>query len=125
MEVMYIIAYFIILYIGMYYSTKGLKLIYHKCLILLRRRLCYIGSSLLPQFFIPFVFWNFSIVFSLCNAQFASFQVSAHLMSIFFVQIITTISSLFSLFKLVHKHGPAAGVIPVLIPLIPLYPSIR
>jgi hypothetical protein len=25
---------------------------------------------------------------------------------------------------LVVRHGPAAGVIPVLIPLIPLYPSI-
>ena len=92
----------------------------HKWRILFRSLLCYIWSSLSWCFW----FWNFSIVRSLCIAQFASFQVSGHLMSMDFVPIITTTKSMPSRDILVHKHGPATGVMPVFIPLMPLWPSI-
>jgi len=57
--------------------------------------------------------------------QLASFHVSAQRMSIDFVQMMTIISSIPSLQILVHKQGPAEGVIPVFIPLIPLWPNIK
>ena len=82
--------------------------------------LCYIWSSLSWCFW----FWNFSIVRSLYIAQFASFQVSGHLISMDFVLIMTTTKSMPSRDILVHRHGPATGVMPVFIPLMPLWPSI-
>ncbi len=101
----------------------------HKCLILLRSLLCYIwSSSLLLSLFICFLFgrlWNLAMVFILCMVQLANFHVSGHLISIDFVPRITTIISKSSYHIDVHKHGPAFGVTPVLIPLMPLYPSIK
>ena len=77
-------------------------------------RLCYIGSLL------SCACLNFSIVLSRVMVQFASFQVSGQRISMFLVQMITTIISKSSLQMLVHKQGPALGVMPVFTPLIPL-----
>lgn len=92
----------------------------HKWRILFKSLLCYIWSSLSWCFW----FWNFSIVRSLYIAQFASFHVSGHLISMDFVLIMTTTKSMPSRDMLVHRHGPATGVMPVFIPLMPLCPSI-
>ena len=46
-------------------------------------------------------------------------------MSMDFVQMITTIRSMPSMLIEVHRQGPAAGVTPVLIPLMPRWPNIR
>jgi len=53
-------------------------------------------------------------------AQLANFHVSAHLISMLLVFIITTVISKSSYHIEVHRHGPALGVTPVFIPFIPL-----
>ena len=63
---------------------------------------------------------DFAIVFILCIAQLANFHVSAHLISILLVFIITTVISKSSYHIEVQRHGPALGVTPVFITFIPL-----